>query len=186
MAAIFELTRKSTLALRHRKAALLRQLHLPHDVLRVSRVEQFLTCGKASCACHQGKKHGPYYYLTLGLAAGKIRKFLLKEPGQREQARAGTAAYAQFMAGVEELSQINAELLRRGDRSTTRSSVVPPSAWTRRTGAKTRRGWPNNSRPTSGSKASRSTACSSSALTPMNILPASAAPVPAAASARSR
>jgi Family of unknown function (DUF6788) len=115
MAAIFELTRKSTLALRHRKAALLRQLHLPQDVLRASCVEQFLTCGKASCACHQGKKHGPYYYLTLCLAAGKIRKFLLKEPAQLERARAGTAAYTQFMAGVEELSQINAELLRRGD-----------------------------------------------------------------------
>ena len=115
MARIFEFKRKSTLALRQRKQALLRQLRLPPDVLRASYVEQFLTCGKPACACHQGQKHGPYYYLTLCLAAGRIRKFLLKEPAQQQQARAGTAAYAQFMAGVEELSQINAELLRRGD-----------------------------------------------------------------------
>ena len=120
MARIFNLQRKSTLALRQRKKHLLHQLRLPPDGLRASCVEQFLTCGKAACACHQGKKHGPYYYLTLCLAAGHIRKFLLKEPDQPQQARAGTAAYAQFMEGVEELSQINAELLRRGEPLQTR------------------------------------------------------------------
>jgi hypothetical protein len=115
MARIFELQRKSTLSLRHRKAALLRQLRPPPELLRASCVEQFLTCGKAACPCHQGQKHGPYYYLTLCLAAGQVRKFLLKAPEQQQQARAGTAAYAHFMEQVEELSQINAELLRRGD-----------------------------------------------------------------------
>ena len=115
MARIFELKRKSTLALRQRKNLLLRQLRLPPDLLRASCVEQFLTCGKASCPCHQGQKHGPYYYLTLCLAAGKVRKFLLKSPPQQQQARAGTAAYTQFMEQVEELSQINAELLRRAE-----------------------------------------------------------------------
>lgn len=115
MARIFQLKRKSTLALRQRKKHLLLQLRLPSDVLRASCVEQFLTCGKPACSCHQGHKHGPYYYLTLCLAAGTVRKFLLKEPAQQQQARAGTTAYARFMEGVEELSQINAELLRRGD-----------------------------------------------------------------------
>ncbi len=117
MARIFQLKRKPTLALRQRKQALLRQLRLPPDVLRASCVEQFLTCGKPACPCHQSpdRRHGPYYYLTLCLGRGHIRKFLLKEPDQQQAARAGTAAYAQFMEGVEELSQINAELLRRGD-----------------------------------------------------------------------
>jgi hypothetical protein len=115
MARIFELQRKSTLALRQRKKALLHLLRLPPEVLRASCVQQFLTCGKPACSCHQGRKHGPYCYLTLCLAAGHIRKFLLKHPDQQQQARAGTAAYARFMEGVEELSQINAELLRRGD-----------------------------------------------------------------------
>ena len=116
MARIFELQHTATLALRRRKKSLLRQLHLPPEVLRASCVEQFLTCGKPACSCHQGQKHGPYYYLTLCLATGRIRKFLLKDPAQVQQARTGTAAYTQFLAGVEELSQINAELLRRGDR----------------------------------------------------------------------
>lgn len=117
MARIFELNRKSTLALRQRKQALLRQLRLPPNLLRASFVKQFLTCGKPACPCHQNqdRKHGPYYYLLLCLGTGRIRKFSLKDPQQLHQAGEGTAAYTQFMEGVEELSQINAELLRRGD-----------------------------------------------------------------------
>jgi hypothetical protein len=117
MARIFELHRKSTLALRQRKQGLLRQLRLPPNVLRASCVEQFLTCGKPACPCHhrQDRRHGPYYYLALCLGTGRMRKFLLKKTDPQQQARAGTAAYSQFMEGVEELSQINAELLRRGD-----------------------------------------------------------------------
>ena len=114
MARIFELQRKSTLALRRRKKRLLEQLRPPAELLRASCVEQFLTCGKAACPCHQGQKHGPYYYLTLCLGVGRVRKFLLKSPEQQQQARVGTAAYSQFVEGLEELSQINAELLRRG------------------------------------------------------------------------
>lgn len=58
------------------------------------------------------KRHS---YLTLCLGTGRVRKFLLKKTDQQQQARAGTTAYSQFMEGVEELSQINAELLRRSD-----------------------------------------------------------------------
>ena len=115
MARIFELQHKSTLALRRRKQLLLGHLRPPPELLRASYVEQFLTCGKPACSCHQGQKHGPYYYLTQSLGPGQIRKFLLKSPEQQDQARRGTAAYSQFIEGVEELSQINAELLRRGE-----------------------------------------------------------------------
>mgnify|MGYP000491962974 CR=1 FL=1 len=115
VAKIYHLRRTSTLALRQRKAALLRQASLPPDLLRASFVERFTACGKPNCACARGQRHGPFYYLTANLGVGQIRKFLLKEPAQQQQARAGTAAYAQFMEGVEELSQINTELLRRGE-----------------------------------------------------------------------
>ena len=115
MSRIFELQRQSTLALRQRRQTLLRLLRPPPELVRASCVEQFLTCGKAACPCHQGQKHGPYYYLTVCLGVGKVRKFLLKTPSQQKQARVSTAAYVRFMEEVEELSQINAELLRRGD-----------------------------------------------------------------------
>jgi len=101
LARIFELQRKSTLALRPRKATLLRQLRLPPEVLRASGVEPFLTCGKAACPCHQSpeRKHGPYCDLTLCLGMGRVRQCLGKAPEQQPQARFGTAACARFMEG---------------------------------------------------------------------------------------
>jgi hypothetical protein len=46
---------------------------------------------------------------------GKINKFLLKTPAQQQAAQAGIEHYRQLQAQLEELSQINAQLLRRGE-----------------------------------------------------------------------
>ena len=115
MARVHSLRRKSTLALRQRKIALLRQLTVPPQSIRASVVERFGTCGKPSCACHQGAKHGPYFYLTQCLAKGHVQKFLLKSPADQQAARQATTAFNEFYDGLEELSQINTELLRRGE-----------------------------------------------------------------------
>ena len=113
MARIYD-TAKSTLALRHRKRFLLSQLNIHPDSLRASLVERFSRCGKANCHCHHGgDKHGPFYYLTQCLAVGKINKFLLSAEAQRQAARTGIEHYRQCQEQLEELSQINAELLRR-------------------------------------------------------------------------
>lgn len=115
MAKIYKLRRTPTLALRQRKAALWKRLAVPPHFLRASYVERFTTCGKSNCACAQGQKHGPFYYLASGLAQGHVLKFLLKTPAQQQNAQQGVAAYRQLWAGLEELSQINAELLRRDE-----------------------------------------------------------------------
>lgn len=113
MARIFD-TAKSTLALRHRKRFLLSQLKIYPDSLRASLVERFSRCGKANCHCHHGgDKHGPFYYLTQCLAASNVNKFLLKTPSQQQAARRAIEHYRQLQEQLEELSQINAELLRR-------------------------------------------------------------------------
>ena len=109
-------TAKPTLALRRRKRWLLSQLKVFPDSLRASLVERFSRCGKANCHCHHGgDPHGPFYYLTQCLAAGKMNKFLLKEPAQQQTARLAIEHYRQLQEQLEELSQINAELLRRGE-----------------------------------------------------------------------
>ena len=109
-------TAKSTLALRHRKRLLLSQLKILPDSLRASLVERFSRCGKANCHCRQQRhQHGPFYYLTQCLAVGQINKFLLKTPAQQQSAQAGIEHYRQLQAQLEELSQINAQLLRRGE-----------------------------------------------------------------------
>lgn len=115
VAKVHHLRRTSTLALRQRKAALLRQAGLPPDLLRASFVERFTACGKPNCACAAGKKHGPFYYLVANLGVGRILKSLLKTPGQQQAVQRGVAGYQAHWERLEELSQINLELLRRGE-----------------------------------------------------------------------
>ena len=113
MARIYD-TAKSTLALRRRKQFLLSQIQIRPDSLRASLVERFSRCGKANCHCHHGgDKHGPFYYLTQCLAVGKVNKFLLKSLAQQQSAQHAIEHYRQLQEQLEELSQINAELLRR-------------------------------------------------------------------------
>ena len=114
MARIFNLRRKSTLALRQRKDRLLELLELSPDLIRASFVERYSRCGKPLCSCRQGRqKHGPFYYLTQCLGVGHINKFLLRTPAQQQAAKQAIEHYGQFQAQLEELSQINTELLRR-------------------------------------------------------------------------
>jgi hypothetical protein len=115
MARIHPTRRRSTLALRQRKAALLRQIAVHPDLLRASFVERYGQCGKPNCRCHQGEKHGPFFYLTQCLAAGHIKKFLLKTDQQQHRARQGIAHFNELYDALEELSQINSELLRRDE-----------------------------------------------------------------------
>ena len=105
----------ATAALQKRKTGLLQQMLVPPDFLRASYVKQYLTCGKSNCRCRRGLKHGPFYYLVQCLRGGKIRKFLLKTPQQRQQARASIAAHLKFQRRLAELSEINTELLRHGE-----------------------------------------------------------------------
>ena len=116
MSRIRPFRRTSTLALRQRKAHLLRSFRLPAHLLHASLLERLLKCGKPQCTCHfKGPRHGPFFYLNRSFAQGKFQSLLLKSPEQIAQARLGLAAYAQVQDALDELSQINFELLRRGE-----------------------------------------------------------------------
>ena len=116
MSRIQSLKRTSTLALRQRKAQLLRAFELPPQLLHASLLERFLKCGKANCRCHRdGPKHGPFFYLNRCFGKGKMQSLLLKSPEQIAQARQSVGAYAQVLETLDQVSQINQELLRRGE-----------------------------------------------------------------------
>ena len=116
MSRIHSLKRTSTLALRQRKARLLGSFELSPHILHASLVERFLKCGKANCHCHtDGPKHGPFFYLNRCFAKGQMQSLLLKSSEQIDQARQSVDAYAQVQRVLDEISQINHELLRRGE-----------------------------------------------------------------------
>ncbi len=116
MSRIQSLQRTSTLALRQRKAHLLRSFELSPQLIHASLVERFLKCGKPQCHCHSGgPKHGPFFYLNRCFAKGQMQSLLLKSADQVEQARQSVGAYAQTLEVLDQISQINHELLRRGE-----------------------------------------------------------------------
>ena len=108
-----EIQRLSTLALRQRKAHLLRSFRLPPHLIHASLLERFLTCGRPKCSCHQGHKHGPFFYLNRCLPKGRMSSLLLKSEVQITQARQAVQAYRQVLEALDQLSWINLELLRR-------------------------------------------------------------------------
>ena len=108
-----EIKRLSTLALRQRKAHLRRSFKLPPHLIHASLLERFLTCGRPECSCHQGQKHGPFFYLNRCLAKGRMSSLLLKSDAQITQARQAVQAYRQMLETLDQLSWINLELLRR-------------------------------------------------------------------------
>ncbi|HEY1208188.1 MAG TPA: DUF6788 family protein [Terracidiphilus sp.] len=108
-----EIKRLSTLALRQRKAHLRRSFKLPPHLIHASLLERFLTCGRPECSCHQGQKHGPFFYLNRCLAKGRMSSLLLKSDAQITQARQAVQAYRQLLETLDQLSWINLELLRR-------------------------------------------------------------------------
>ncbi len=116
MSKIEPFTHTSTLALRQRKARLLRSFRLPPQILHASLIERFMKCGKPNCHCHRsGPKHGPFFYLNRCFTKGQMQSLLLKSPDQVDQARQSLAAYARVQGVLDQISQINHELLRRGE-----------------------------------------------------------------------
>lgn len=116
MSKIQPLTHTSTLALRQRKARLVRSFEVPPEILHASLVERYMKCGKPNCRCHKaGAKHGPFFYLNRCFAQGQMQSLLLKTPDQVQRARHSLSAYAQVQERLDQISQINHELLRRGE-----------------------------------------------------------------------
>jgi hypothetical protein len=114
MSSIDEIRKLSTLVLRQRKARLCQQLHQAcPPLIRGSLAERFLTCGRPQCSCHQGNKHGPFYYLNRCLPQGRMSSLLLKSPEQIAHARQAVAAFTGVAELLDQLSWINLELLRR-------------------------------------------------------------------------
>ena len=70
---------------------------------------------RTAAATAPGPKHGPFFYLNRCFPKGRMQTLLLKSPEQIDQARHSLAAYAQIQERLDELSQINYELLRRGE-----------------------------------------------------------------------
>ncbi len=83
------------------------------SLIRGSLIERKSECGKPRCRCHQGKPHGPYYYLSVTRRVGKTQIDYV--PAEKvEQVRRGIRAYQEAVVWLQELAEANREALEIG------------------------------------------------------------------------
>ena len=109
------LSRLSELALRKRREGLVRLLPPLGEILRGSLMERYLTCGKPSCKCARGERHGPVWYLSVTLDQSH-RAGRTIAADQVEQVRGWIENYHRVKQHLEKISNINRELLHRQKR----------------------------------------------------------------------
>ena len=93
--------------------------------LQGSLLVRHMECGKPACACHTGRKHGPYFVLS-NRSGGRGS---LAELHAADAARARTLVtrYREFRRGLQRLQKVNLELvglLRRYQKAQLRRTGV--------------------------------------------------------------
>ncbi|PYQ48182.1 MAG: hypothetical protein DMF78_21870 [Acidobacteria bacterium] len=101
--------------------------------LQGSLLVRHMECGKPGCACHTGRKHGPYFVLSN--RSGGRGAYAYLDAARASRARALVRRYREFRRGLQRLQKVNVELvalLRRYQqaqlKSTGRRLGVPVSA----------------------------------------------------------
>ena len=111
------------------QARLLEQRALVASLLRLreqlegSLFVRYGECGKETCACRQGQRHGPYYVLSA--RSGGKGSFAYLEQDRAEEARTLVARAREFRKGLKRLQKLNADLvalLRRYQQSQLRTT----------------------------------------------------------------
>jgi hypothetical protein len=102
----------STAALRRRRRALVRGLPSLEHLLRGSLLELYKPCGAPRCRCHQGRGHGPKYYVTVSHVGERPQKEYV--PGDfHKQVSQYLDNYRRAKEILKEICRINGELLSR-------------------------------------------------------------------------
>ncbi|PYQ42849.1 MAG: hypothetical protein DMF77_11560 [Acidobacteria bacterium] len=73
------------------------------------RLVRHMECGKAGCACHSGRKHGPYYVLSN--RSGGRGSYSYLDPGEAARVRTLVLRYREFRRGLQRLQKVNVELV---------------------------------------------------------------------------
>jgi hypothetical protein len=115
-----EAIRKRVRARLAEQRVLVRELLKQRAQLQGSLFVRYGVCGKESCVCRHGKKHGPYYVLSTGRAGGG---FAYLDDKRLREARGLVERYREFRKGLRRLRKLNldlVELLRRYQQTTAR------------------------------------------------------------------
>src|SRR5437879_13138666 len=111
-----KIQKQSTVDLRKRRQALLRQLPPLKAILRGSLIERYKRCGKPGCKCADGPGHGPKYYLSVSYPGLRPQMDYVPQESYPQTTEL-LANYHRAREILEQICEINRELLRRRERS---------------------------------------------------------------------
>lgn len=106
---------KSDDRLRQKRKRVGKRLPAAEETIRGSITERYIECGKAGCRCHKEGGHGPYYYFVVTKGVGKTISFKLPSSSKTE-AEKWVRNYKKLKKGLEEISDINREILKRKEK----------------------------------------------------------------------
>jgi hypothetical protein len=121
MAAVAEAIRKQVRSRLREQGTLVRVLLRQREQLQGSLFLRYGQCGKPTCVCRTGRKHGPYYVLSSRHEGRGAFAYLDAEDAAR--ARELLQRHREYRRGLARLRRINADLvalLRRYQRAVVR------------------------------------------------------------------
>jgi hypothetical protein len=104
-----EAIRRQVRARLREQGLLVRLLLRQREQLQGSLFPRYGLCGKATCVCRTGRRHGPYYVLS-SRSAGR-GAFAYLDPEEVARARDLLARHREFRRGLARLRKINADLV---------------------------------------------------------------------------
>jgi hypothetical protein len=105
--------RRDTLKrLRDERRRLLRQLSSLSLVIRGSFFKRFSTCSRPDCACHEGKRHGPRFYVVITQDKAQRQHYVSNQ--QVPMVRRGIQQYWRLLEIIDRITTINIDLIRGG------------------------------------------------------------------------
>ena len=82
-------------------------------LIRGSLIERATRCGNPNCRCQKGRRHGPYFYLSVTLGVGKTKTYYVPA-GKAGQVRRGIEAYRQAVRRLQDRAEANRRALGIG------------------------------------------------------------------------
>ena len=90
------------------KSAIVWNLPEPKAMILGSFYKVYRTCSHANCCCKRGKKHGPFWALSMSIDGKRSLKMVKK--GDVDEVREKAFAYKDFQKGLAKIHKLNKEL----------------------------------------------------------------------------
>ncbi len=101
--------RQKIYQLRKRRGAYIEKLLHPRPMIIGSLYVVYKTCSKPNCCCKKGKKHGPFFALSISVEAKRRVKIVRKNDLMVVREKA--LAYQSFQKGLAKIRKIDKEIV---------------------------------------------------------------------------